>query len=277
MRTIRLASGKAIPVFGLGTWQMGENSGHRQTEIDVIRYALDLGITLIDTAEMYGDGGTEEVIAEAIRGRRDDLFIVSKVYPHNASYDGVIDACERSMRRLDTEYINLYLLHWPGSISLTETFDAFHHLQDNGKIGDFGVSNFDLNQLQNIPADDHNRLGCNQVLYNLAQREAEWAVTDWCRKRGVPVMAYSPLDQASSLLQSQAIADVAMRHSATVAQIALAWLLHQPDTIVIPKSIRPERIKENYASLAIQLSSQDLADIDDAYPAPGRPVHLAMR
>ena len=277
MRTIRLASGKAIPVFGLGTWQMGENSRHRQTEIEVIRYALDLGITLIDTAEMYGDGGTEEVIAEAIRGRRDDLFIVSKVYPHNASYDGVIDACERSMRRLDTEYIDLYLLHWPGSISLTETFDGFHHLQDNGKIGDFGVSNFDLNHLQNIPADDHKRLGCNQVLYNLAQREAEWAVTAWCRKHGVPVMAYSPLDQASSLLQSQALADVAARHSATVAQIALAWLLHQPDTIVIPKSARIERIEENFGALEIHLNDQDLDDLDSAYAAPDGAVHLAMR
>lgn len=277
MRTVKLPSGNAIPVFGLGTWRMGEYTRHRQTEIDTIRYALDLGITLIDTAEMYGDGGTEEVIGEAIRGRRDDLFIVSKVYPHNASRDGVVAACERSMRRLDIEYIDLYLLHWPGSIALAETFDAFHHLQNNGKIRDFGVSNFDIDNLQKIPADDQQSLGCNQVLYNLAQREVEWAITAWCRKRGVPLMAYSPLDQASSLLQSHAIADVAARHSATVPQIALAWLLHQPDTIVIPKSIRTERIKENYAALEIQLSHQDLADLDNAYPAPDRPVHLGMR
>jgi len=256
---------------------MGEYARHRQDEIDAIHCALDLGITLIDTAEMYGDGGTEEVIAEAIRGRREDLFIVSKVYPHNASRDGTIVACERSLRRLDIEYIDLYLLHWPGNIALTETFDAFHYLQDKGNIGDYGVSNFDIDNLQKIPIDDQQRLGCNQVLYNLAQRETEWAVSDWCRKRGVPVMAYSPLDQASSLLQSQAIADVAVRHSATVAQIALAWLLHRPDTIVIPKSIRPERIKENYGALEIQLSSQDLADLDDAYPASEQPVHLGMR
>ncbi len=256
---------------------MGEYVRNRQSEIDAIHYALDLGITLIDTAEMYGDGGTEEVIAEAIRGRREGLFIVSKVYPHNASRDGTIAACERSMRRLGVEYIDLYLLHWPGNMPLTETFDAFHRLQDKGEIGDYGVSNFDIDDLQKIPTDDQLKLGCNQILYNLAQRETEWVVSGWCRKRGVPVMAYSPLDQASSLLQSQAIADVAMRHSATVAQIALAWLLHQPDTIVIPKSIRPERIKENYAALEIQLSSQDLADLDDAYPAPERAVHLSMR
>jgi len=229
MRTVKLPSGNAIPVYGLGSWRMGEYARLRQTEIDAIHYALDLGIRLIDTAEMYGDGSTEEVIAEAIRDRRDDLFIVSKVYPHNASRDGTIAACERSMRRLDIEYIDLYLLHWPGNIALTETFDAFHYLQDNGKIGDYGVSNFDIDNLQKIPTDDQQRLGCNQVLYNLAQRETEWAVNDWCRKRSVPVMAYSPLDQASSLLQSQAIADVAMRHSATVAQIVLAWLLHQPN------------------------------------------------
>jgi diketogulonate reductase-like aldo/keto reductase len=256
---------------------MGEYARHRQSEIDAIRFALDLGIRLIDTAEMYGDGDTEEVIAEAIRGRRDDLFIVSKVYPHNASRVGTIAACERSMRRLGIDYIDLYLLHWPGNIALAETFDAFHHLQDKGVIGDYGVSNFDIDNLQKIPTDDQQKLGCNQILYNLAQRETEWAVSDWCRKFGVPVMAYSPLDQAGPLLQSQAIADVAARQSATAAQIALAWLLHQPDTIVIPKSIRPECIKENHAALEIQLSSQDLADLDDAYPAPERAVHLSIR
>ena len=277
MRTVTLPSGNTIPVFGLGTWRMGEYSRYRQTEIDAIRYALDLGITLIDTAEMYGEGGTEEVIGEAIRGRRDDVFLISKVYPHNATRDGVISACEQSMRRLGVEYIDLYLLHWPGIIVLSETFDAFHRLQEDGKIRDFGVSNFDIDNLQDIPVDDHRRIGCNQVLYNLAQREAEWAVTDWCRKHQVPVMAYSPLDQARSLLQSPAIADVAARHSATAPQIALAWLLHQPDTIVIPKSTRPERIKENYDALDIRLNDQDLTDLDNAYPAPEQPVYLGMR
>lgn len=277
MKTVKLPSANTMPVFGLGTWRMGEQADRRQEEIAAIRYALDLGITLIDTAEMYGEGGAEKLIAKAIRGRRGDLFIVSKVYPHNASRAGVIAACERSLRRLDSEYIDLYLLHWPGSIPLAETFAAFHHLQDSGKIRDFGVSNFDIDDLQKIPANDQQRLGCNQVFYNLAQREVEWVVAAWCRKHAVPVMAYSPLDQASALLQSPVIVDVATRHSATAPQIILAWLLHQPDTIVIPKSIRPERIKENYAALEIHLDQSDLSDLENAFPTPDRPVRLGMR
>ena len=266
-----------MPVFGLGTWRMGEQSSSRQIEIKAIRYALDLGITLIDTAEMYGEGGAEKIIGEAIRGRRDALFMVSKVYPHNASRDGVVAACERSLRRIGRDYIDLYLLHWPGSVPLIETFDAFQQLQDSGKIRDFGVSNFDIDVLQQSPADDQHLIGCNQVFYNLAQRQAEWAVAPWCREHAVPVMAYSPLDQAGSLLQSPAIASVASRHSATAAQIALAWLLHQPDTVVIPKSVRTERIKENLGALEIRLSEQDLADLNFSYPAPDRPVRLGMR
>lgn len=277
MRTVKFPSGNEMPVFGLGTWRMGEQANAHQAEIDAIRYALDLGITLIDTAEMYGDGGAEEIIAEAIRGRRKELFIVSKVYPHNASREGAIAACERSLRRLGCDCIDLYLLHWPGSVPLSETFDAFHQLQDSGKIRDFGVSNFDIDALQAIPLDDQHRIGCNQVFYNLAQRQAEWAVAPWCREHAVPVMAYSPLDQASSLLQSAEIAAVASRHSATVAQIALAWLLHQPDTVVIPKSVRTERIKENHAALEIRLSEQDLTDLNQTCPAPDRPIRLGMR
>lgn len=277
MKTVKLPSANSMPRFGLGTWRMGENAKQRQTEIAAIRYALDIGIKLIDTAEMYGEGGAEKVIAEAVRGRRDELFIVSKIYPHNARRDGVIAACERSLRRLGSEYIDLYLLHWPGSVALTETFAAFHLLQDSGKIRDFGVSNFDIDDLQKIPLDDQHRLGCNQIFYNLAQREAEWSVTAWCRNHAVPVMAYSPLDQASSLLQSPVIADVATRHSATAPQIVLAWLLHQPDTVVIPKSIRPQRIRENYSALEIQLNHQDLIDLDKAFPAPRGPVRLGMR
>ena len=277
MKTVKLPSANSKPRFGLGTWRMGENAGQRRTEIAAIRYALDIGIKLIDTAEMYGEGGAEKVIAEAVRGRRDELFIVSKIYPHNARRDGVIAACERSLRRLGSEYIDLYLLHWPGSVALTETFAAFHLLQDSGKIRDFGVSNFDIDDLQKIPLDDQHRLGCNQIFYNLAQREAEWSVTAWCRNHAVPIMAYSPLDQASSLLQSPVIADVATRHSATAPQIVLAWLLHQPDTVVIPKSIRPQRIRENYSALEIQLNHQDLIDLDKAFPAPRGPVRLGMR
>jgi diketogulonate reductase-like aldo/keto reductase len=266
-----------MSVFGLGTWRIGEHSRARQAEIDAIHYALEHGITLIDTAEMYGEGGAEKIIGEAIRGRRNELFVVSKVYPHNASRDGVVAACERSLRRLGCDSIDLFLLHWPGSVPLIETFDAFHQLQNSGKIRDFGVSNFDFEDLQEIPADDQHKIGCNQVFYNLAQRQAEWAVTPWCREHSVPVMAYSPLDQASSLLQSISIAEIASRHSATVAQIALAWLLHQPNTVVIPKSVRTERIKENLGALDIRLSEQDLVDLNVSYPAPDRPVRLGMR
>jgi diketogulonate reductase-like aldo/keto reductase len=266
-----------MPAFGLGTWRMGEHSDLFQREVDVIRAALDMGVTLIDTAEMYGEGGAEEVIGEAIRGRRDELFLVSKFYPHNASRNGVIDACERSLRRMDCDRIDLYMLHWPGSVPLSQTFEALHELQDQGKIREFGVSNFNLSELQNIPEADQSKLGCNQVFYNLAHREVEWEVSAWCRQRSIPVMAYSPLDQASSLLRSPAIANVAERHTASPAQIALAWLLHQHGTVVIPKSSRPARIQENLDALAIELGSEDLAELDAAFPAPEHPVRLGMR
>ena len=266
-----------MPVFGLGTWRMGEHQDQYRSEVDIIRAALELGIRLIDTAEMYGEGGAEEVIGEAIRGRRDDLFLVSKFYPHNASRSGVVEACERSLRRMNCEYIDLYLLHWPGVIPLTQTFDGLHQLRDSGKIRDFGVSNFDLSDLQSIPPDDQSSLGCNQVFYNLAHREPEWAVTDWCREHGTPLMAYSPLDQAGSLLRSPALAEVAARHDATAAQIALAWLLHRPDVAVIPKSAQLSRIEQNLGALDIELSTRDLDELDAAFPAPGGAVRLGMR
>jgi diketogulonate reductase-like aldo/keto reductase len=277
MRYVNLPSGNSMPAFGLGSWRMGEHSDQFRREVDVIRTALDLGVSLIDTAEMYGEGGAEEVIGEAIQGRRDEFFLVSKLYPHNASRNGVIEACERSLRRLNCETIDLYLLHWPGSVPIGQTFDAFHALQDSGKIVDFGVSNFNLGDLENIPEADQARLGCNQVFYNLAHREVEWEVAAWCRQRSIPVMAYSPLDQASSLLRAPVLTEVAARHAASAAQIALAWLLHQPNTVVIPKSVRPQRIEENLAALDIELSSEDLDELDKAYPAPAQAVRLGMR
>ena len=266
-----------MPALGLGTWRMGEHGDRNQREIEVIRAALELGVSLIDTAEMYGEGGAEEVIGKAIQGRRDGLFLVSKLYPHNASRNGVIEACERSLRRLNCDSIDLYLLHWPGNVPLEQTFDAFHTLQDSGKIGDFGVSNFNIVDLEKIPAVDQAQLGCNQVFYNLAHREVEWEVAAWCQQRSIPVMAYSPLDQASSLLRAPVLAEVAARHSASVAQIALAWLLHQPNTVVIPKSVRPQRIAENLAALAVELSDEDMLELDSAYPAPAQAVQLGMR
>ena len=264
-------------MFGLGTWRMGEHGDQFQQEADVIRAALDMGVRLIDTAEMYGEGGAEEVIGDAIRGRRDDVFLVSKFYPHNASRNGVMEACERSLRRMDCDYIDLYLQHWPGSVPPEQTFEALHELQQQGKIRDFGVSNFNLSELQQIPAADQTRLGCNQVFYNLAHREVEWEVSAWCRDRGIPVMAYSPLDQASSLLSSSAVTAIAERHSVTPAQVALAWLLHQPDTVVIPKSSRPERIQENLDAVAIELGEEDMTELDNAFPSPDRAVRLGMR
>jgi diketogulonate reductase-like aldo/keto reductase len=266
-----------MPVFGLGTWRMGEHPDRFQAEVAVIRRALDLDIKLIDSAEMYGEGGAEDVIGKAIRGVRDELFLVSKFYPHNASRSGVIEACERSLQRMNCDYIDLYLLHWPGSIPLSQTFDALHRLQESGKIRDFGVSNFDLPDLQAIPEADQLRLGCNQIFYNLAHREVEGQVASWCRQRGTPLMAYSPLDQAGELLRSPVMADLAARHDATVAQIALAWLLHQPETVVIPKSVKPERIEQNLGALDIQLSDGDLQDLDTAFPAPEQAVRLGMR
>jgi len=256
---------------------MGEHSDQVSREVDVIRAALDLGVRLIDTAEMYGEGGAEEVIGKAIQGQRDELFLVSKLYPHNASRNGVIEACERSLRRLNCDTIDLYLLHWPGSVPLEQTFEAFHALQDSGKIHDFGVSNFNIADLEKVPAADQKQLGCNQVFYNLAHREVEWEVAAWCQQRSIPVMAYSPLDQASSLLHAPVLADVAARHSASVAQIALAWLLHQPNTVVIPKSVRPQRIAENLAALDIELSAEDVIELDGAYPAPVQSVRVGMR
>ncbi len=277
MRSLDLPSGNRMPVFGVGTWRMGEHRDRLQREADVIRAALEMGITLIDTAEMYGEGGAEKVIGEAIRGRRDGLFLVSKFYPHNASRNGVIDACERSLQYMDCDYIDLYLLHWRGNWPMAQTFEALNELRERGRIRDFGVSNFNLDDLNAIPGDDRPRLGCNQVFYNLAHREVEWEVSAWCRERGIPVMAYSPLDQASSLLGSQVLADIAARHSASAAQIALAWLLHQPGTVVIPKSSRVERISENLEAVKIELSPSDLAELDDAFPSPTGPTRLGMR
>ena len=277
MRHIKLASGRSMPVFGLGTWRMGEHADRFEAEVGVIREALELGVKLLDTAEMYGEGGAEEVIGAAIRSRRDGLFLVSKFYPHNASRRGVIEACERSLARMDCDYIDLYLLHWPGNTPLEQTFDGLHALQDSGRIRDFGVSNFDIHDLQSIPAEDQQRLGCNQIFYNLAHRQVEWQVADWCRQHGTPLMAYSPLDQGGRLLSAPVLREVAERHQATAAQVALAWLLQQPQTVVIPKSAKTSRIRENLGALDIELSETDLRELDAAFPAPASAVRLGMR
>lgn len=276
MRTIPLSSGQAIPVLGMGTWRMGENSQHRQSEIDALRHGLDLGFSLIDTAEMYGEGGAEEVVAEALADRRSEAFLVSKVYPHNASRQGAIAACERSLKRLNTDYLDLYLLHWRGSVPLSETLEAFQTLQQAGKIRSYGVSNFDLEDMAEAASlEGGEAITLNQVLYNLSRRGVEWNLLPWCRQHSMPVMAYSPIEQGR-LLDNRALKDIARSRGVTIAQIAIAWLLHQENVVAIPKSSRIEHVEENYAALNLALSAEELATLNKAFPGPTRPTPLQM-
>ena len=275
MRSLNLPSGATIPVLGQGTWQMGENPQQRSQEIAALKFGIDLGLTLIDTAEMYGEGGAEEIVAAAIQGQRSRLFLVSKVYPHNATRRGTIEACERSLKRLKTDYLDLYLLHWRGSVPLAETFAALLELRQAGKIRDFGVSNFDPDDLFEARQFDQNLTATNQVLYNLSRRGIEWDVLPWCRQQGIPVMAYSPIEQGR-LLKNPALRAISARLNVTPAQVAIAWLLHQENVVVIPKSSQCDRIQENHAALDITLSKTDLAALDEIFPPPTRSQPLAM-
>ena len=276
MQTVTLPAGERVPALGQGTWRMGENPDIRQAEIAALRHGLDLGLTLIDTAEMYGEGRAEELIAEAIEGRRDEAFLVSKVYPHNATRDGAVAACERSLERLRTDRIDLYLLHWQGSVPLAETLEAFMALQKAGKIRHYGVSNLDLDAMQTLwAAPGGSATAANQLLYNLACRGMEWDLLPWLHQRGVPVMAYSPFDQGS-LLRDQNLVSFAQKHRMTPAQAALAWLLAQDGVIAIPKSASAERVEENAAALRMRLSAQQLAELDALFPPPTGPEPLSM-
>ncbi len=276
MECISLTSGQAIPRFGLGTWRMGESRASRSQEIKALRHGMDAGITLIDTAEMYGEGGAETVMAEVIRPRRAELYIVSKVYPHNASRKGVLAACDRSLTRLKTDYLDLYLLHWKGAYPLAETLEAFHELKQAGKIRDFGVSNFDCEDMkQAIALPYGNEIAVNQVLYNLSRRGIEWDLLPWCQEQQIPVMAYSPLEQGR-ILHNQTLNAIAQNRQATPAQIAIAWVLRQPEVIAIPKSSSVQRIDENLAALEIQLTTQEIEQLDQAFPAPSRSMPLAV-
>ncbi len=272
--TTPMPDGGAMPVFGLGTWGMGERADAARTEIAALRHAMERGVTLLDTAEMYGSGGSERVVGEAVRGKRDGMFIVSKVLPTNASRAGTIAACERSLRNLSTDRIDLYLLHWPGSHKLAETVDAFETLRDAGKIGAWGVSNFDTEEMDELEAIAP---GCtaNQVLYNLTRRGVEYDLAPWLARRTIPLMAYSPIEQAR-LLRNPALGRIAEAHGATPAQIALAFLLAQPNVVVIPKSSRPKRIDENLGALEVELTQADLAALDEAFPPPTRKTGLEM-
>lgn len=282
VRTTSLPSGRSIPVLGQGTWRMGEIASRQQAEIAALRLGFDLGMTLIDTAEMYGEGGAEVVVGEAIKDRRrDEVFIVSKVYPHNASRRGAVEACARSLRRLKTDYIDLYLLHWRGNIPLSETLAAFQQLKQSGEIRDYGVSNFDTADMEEARAlPGGAEIVTNQVLYNLLHRGIEWDLIPWCADRRVPIMAYSPVGQDAAeqkrIFNHETAKRIASRHDATPPQIALAWLLQTPDLIVIPKAGNPEHVRQNRAALDIKLTREDLAELDRAFPPPKRKTPLEM-
>ncbi len=276
MKTIELSSGQKIPVLGMGTWRMGEKPQHRQREIEALRHGLNLGFSLIDTAEMYGEGGAEEVVGEAIAQRRSDVFLVSKVYPHNASKEGAIAACHRSLKRLNTDHLDLYLLHWRGSTPLAETLEAFQTLQKTGKIRSYGVSNFDTDDMKKALNLKGGRDICtNQVLYNLTRRGIELNLLPWCQQQNILVMAYSPIEQGR-LLDNSTLAAIAQEKGVTAAQIAIAWLLHQKNVIVIPKSSRIEHIEQNYAAINITLSTEDLETLNIAFLPPNHPIPLEM-
>jgi diketogulonate reductase-like aldo/keto reductase len=266
--TVKLPSGDAVPVLGLGTWMMGENARHKKDEVAALRLGLDLGMTLIDTAEMYAEGRSERVVAEAIAGRRDQTFLVSKVLPQNASRHGTIRACEQSLKRLNTDRLDLYLLHWRGSIPLRETLEGFAALMRDGKIRNWGVSNFDvgdMDELLALPGGDE--VATNQVMYNLKRRGIEFALMPWSRKHSVPIMAYSPLDQGH-LMRSSELMHIAERHRATPAQVALAWTIRQPDVFAVPKSARDSHVRDNHKALTLRLTKDDLAALDRHFRPP---------
>jgi diketogulonate reductase-like aldo/keto reductase len=276
LRYVMLRDGERVPALGQGTWHMGEDRHRTAGEAAALRVGIELGMTLIDTAEMYGSGGAEEMIARAAQGVRDSLFIVSKLYPHNASRSGVIAACERSLKRLATDRIDLYLLHWRGSIPLVETLEGFQLLQRDGKIRHYGVSNFDRADMAEwFALQGGDTVAADQVLYNLAHRGPEWDLVPWCREHNVAVMAYTPLG-SGRMLGNRGLGEIARRHSATPAQIALAWLLRQDGTIAIPKASRPEHVRENRGALDIVLTEEDLAALDRAFPPPRGKSPLGM-
>ncbi len=274
LREITLPNGLSMPTLGLGTWLMGESALTRQEEIRALLYGIDLGMTLIDTAEMYADGNAERIVGEAIAGKRDQVFLVSKVLPGNASKKGTVKACEQSLKRLKTDYLDLYLLHWRGSYPLEETFSAFDTLLKAGKIRGYGVSNFDLADMQEVFTINPQKNCVNQVLYNLISRGIEWDLLPWQKERDIPVMAYSPLHQ-TRLLKNKKLQRLATELSITPAQLALAWLLHQ-GVVPIPKSSSPVRVEENRKAWDIVLSSDILARLDNLFPPPVRKMALDM-
>jgi len=274
--SVRLPNGESVPAFGQGTWHMGEDRRRAADEEAALKLGIELGVNLIDTAEMYGQGAAEEIVARAIAGRRDQLFIVSKVLPYNASQKGVIEACERSLKRLKTDRIDLYLLHWRGSVPLEEAIAGFARLQRDGKIRHHGVSNFSTEDMEEwVGLAGGETVAANQILYNLGRRGPEWELIPWCRERGIAIMAYTPLEQGR-MLGNRALNEVAARHGASAAQVALAWLLRQDGMIVIPKATQPAHVRDNRGAVDLALDADDLAALDRAFPPPKGRTALGM-
>jgi len=273
---LTLPSGKEIPALGIGTWNMGESKAEEAQEVASIRKAVELGMTVVDTAEMYADGQSEAVVGKAIAGLRDDVFLVSKVYPFNASATGTIEACERSLKRLGVDHLDLYLLHWRGSHPLEETVAAFEKLKQAGKIRDWGVSNFDTDDMEELfDVESGRNCAVNQVLYNLSRRGVEYDLLPWCQGKGVPLMAYSPIEQGR-ILNNHELIRIAKAYQATPAQVALAFLLERDGVIAIPKSARSERVEENRGATDLDISDEDWAALDAAFPPPTKKMSLAM-
>ena len=265
---VELPSGETVPALGQGTWGWAEDPSRREDEIAALRLGLDLGLTLVDTAEMYADGAAEELVGEAISGRRDEVFLVDKVLPSNATKRGTIEACERSLRRLGTDWIDLYLLHWRGPTPLQETLEAFDDLAADGKIHQWGVSNFDVPDMQELASvSGGENVQTNQVLYNLTRRGPEYDLLPYCREHGIPVMAYAPIEQGR-MLGDSTLREVADGHDATPAQVALAWILRQQGLIVIPRAGTQEHVRDNRAALDLELTQEDLAALDRAFSPP---------
>jgi len=275
MTLVRFPDGAEVPALGQGTWKMGENAAARGAEAAALRAGLDLGLTLIDTAEMYGEGGAEEVVGEAIAGRREEVFLVSKAYPQNASRTRLPAACERSLKRMRVETIDLYLLHWRGSVPLAETAEAMERLVAEGKIRRWGVSNCDVDDLEELgPALP--RCATDQVLWNLEARGVEFDLLPFCARHAMPVMAYSPVGQGGALLRHRTLAAIATRHGVGPAQVALAFVLARPGVIAIPKASDPEHVRQNAAARDLKLTAEDLRELDAAFPPPKRKRALEM-
>jgi diketogulonate reductase-like aldo/keto reductase len=276
MPSITLRNGEAIPALGQGTWQMAEDRARRADEVNALRTGVDLGMTLIDTAEMYSSGAAEELVGEALGSRRNEIFLVSKVLPENATRAGTITACERSLKRLRTDHLDLYLLHWRGSVPLSETVEAFEELLKAGRIRHWGVSNFDVDDMEELTAlPGGDAVATNQVLFNLTRRGIERELLPQARDMKMPIMAYSPIEQGR-LLRQPALRQIAERLEATPAQVALAWVLSHGGVCAIPKAGTPQHVNENHAALKVRLTQQDMAALDAAFPPPKRKVPLEM-